>query len=311
MRKALETRESSHTLNALRDPIHEWAVILAGGDGTRLRELSYKISGDHRPKQFCEFFGGKSLLAHTRDRLQPVFRDEKTFYVLNRAHQMYYSRELSDVAPSQKLIQPANRGTAPAIALAVLEILQRDPDATIALFPSDHHYLESSIFRATVDRALRLAKQDDDRVLIVGAPATYPEVEYGWIQPGGTVTQHLPNSVQYVTRFWEKPGLADARRLQKSGCLWNTFVTIGSGGAFLKLLAATVPHLLAAIGGRFSATALEQIYLEIEPIDFSRDVLSLVPERLLVLRDGPSGWTDFGSPERAMDVLEALATVFS
>jgi mannose-1-phosphate guanylyltransferase len=57
-------------VNSLREPIHEWAVILAGGDGMRLRELSYKVSGDRRPKQFCEFFGGKSLLAHTRDRLE-------------------------------------------------------------------------------------------------------------------------------------------------------------------------------------------------------------------------------------------------
>jgi hypothetical protein len=95
--------------------------------------------------------------------------------------------------------------------------------------------------------------------------------------------------------------------LQKSGCLWNTFVTIGSGGAFLELLAATVPDLLDAISNGLSATALDRIYPEIEPIDFSKDVLSLVPERLLVLRDGPSGWTDFGSPQRAMDVLHALA----
>ena len=295
-------------MNGLREAIHEWAVILAGGDGTRLRELSYTVSGDRRPKQFCEFFGGKSLLAHTRDRLQPLFLDKNTLFSLNHAHREYYSGELADVAPGEKLVQPSNRGTAPAIMLAVLEIIQRDPGATIALFPSDHHYVESSIFRTTVDRALRLAKNYADRVLIVGAPATYAEVEYGWIQPGPSVVQSQLSPLHYVSRFWEKPTLADARTLQNSGCFWNTFVMIGSGDAFLELLAATVPHLLA-IGDWFSASDLGRIYREIEPIDFSKEVLSAAPERLLVLCDGPSGWTDFGSPQRAMDVLRALSVL--
>jgi hypothetical protein len=87
-----------------------------------------------RPKQFCAFVGGRSLLAHTRERLQPLFLDENTVFVLNQAHRMYYWRELSDVPWIRKLVQPLNRGTAPAIALAVLEILQRDPEGTIAPF---------------------------------------------------------------------------------------------------------------------------------------------------------------------------------
>jgi mannose-1-phosphate guanylyltransferase len=291
------------------EPKHEWAVILAGGDGVRLREFSYKVSGDRRPKQFCEFFGGKSLLAHTRDRLQPLFLDENTFFVLNHAHRVYYGRELADVPSSQKLVQPLSRGTAPAIALAVLEIMGRHPDCTIALFPSDHHYRENSIFRATIDRALQLATICGDRVLIIGAPATYPEVEYGWIQPRPIVPISRLNALQYVSRFWEKPNLVEARALQKSGCLWNTFVMIGSGEAFLGLLGATVPHLLAAIGDWSSGRDLDRIYREIEPIDFSKEVLSSAPERLLVLCDGPSGWTDFGSPQRAMDVLHTFAAV--
>jgi len=84
---------------------------------------------------------------------------------------------------------------------------------------------------------------------------------------------------------------------------------VGSGEAFLGLLGATVPHLLAAIGDWFSAPDLDRIYREIEPIDFSKDVLSAAPERLLVLRDGPSGWTDFGSPRRARDVLHTFAAL--
>jgi mannose-1-phosphate guanylyltransferase len=296
-------------MNSLREPIHEWAIVLAGGDGVRLQELSYKVSGDYRPKQFCEFFGGKSLLGHTRDRLHPLFRDENTFFVLTRTHRRYYWEELADVPSTQTLVQPSNRGTAPAIALAVREIIGRDPDCTMALSPSDHHYRENSIFQATIDRALQFAKVCGDRLLIIGAPATYPKVEYGWIQPCPIVLQSRLNALEYVSRFWEKPNLVQARALQKSGCLWNTFVMVGSGKAFLGLLGATVPYLLAAIGDWFSTPDLDRIYRKVEPLDFSKDVLSAAPERLVVLRDGPSGWTDFGSPRRAMDVLHTFAAL--
>jgi hypothetical protein len=71
--------------------------------------------------------------------------------------------------------------------------------------------------------------------------------------------------------------------------LWNTFVTVGSGDAFLGLLAATVPHMLGAIGDWFCAPDLDRIYHEIERIDFSKSALSAALERLFVLRDGPSG----------------------
>lgn len=307
MRNTRINHERSHIMNRWREPIHEWAVILAGGDGTRLRELTYEVSGDRRPKQFCAFFGGKSLLAHTRDRLRPLFLEDNTFFVLNRAHRKHYRTDLSSVQSRRKLIQPSNRGTAPAIVLAVLKILRLDPDATIAIFPSDHHYNENRFFQSTVDRGLRLAKIYPDRILIVGAPPTYPEVEYGWIQPGAHVVDSPPNSLQYVLSFWEKPSLADAGALQKSGCLWNTFVTIGSGDAFLDLLVATVPNVVALIRKALSESILDRIYSEIQSADFSKHVLSLLPERLLVLCDGPSGWTDFGSPQRAMNVLHALA----
>jgi mannose-1-phosphate guanylyltransferase len=298
----------SQIVNRFRDPAREWAVILAGGDGIRLQELSYKVSGDRRPKQFCSFFGGKSLLVHTRDRLQPIFYRENTLFVLNRAHEAYYRQQLSDVPSSRKLEQPSNRGTATAIALSCLEIVQREADATIAFFPSDHHYVEPSLFRATIHEALRVAKIYEDRILLVGAPASYPEVEYGWIQPGPTVIDSLLNPLHMVSAFWEKPSLTDARFLQQSGCLWNTFVAIGLANAFVELFAATVPHLLNLIGSALSEAALERLYSEMDSVDFSHAVLSAAPERLFVLRDGPSGWTDFGSPRRAMDVLHALAT---
>jgi mannose-1-phosphate guanylyltransferase len=154
---------------------------------------------------------------------------------------------------------------------------------------------------------LGIAKDYEDRVLIVGATPSYPEVEYGWIEPGPAVIECPTNPLQVVSGFCEKPNLATARAMQESGCLWNTFVTVGLADAFLQLLAVTVPDLLQTIANSLSGLALDRIYSKLEPGDFSKDVLSAAPERLLVLRDGPSGWTDFGSPQRAMNLLEVLA----
>lgn len=134
-----------------------WAVILAGGDGTRLQKLTSKIAGDSRPKQFCRIFGNKSLLSHTRERLRPVFRESRTMFVVTKAHEEFYNDELSDAPGSNLVVQPANRGTGVAIATAVLQILQHDPDGIVAFFPSDHYFADDAGFQATVGSAITLA----------------------------------------------------------------------------------------------------------------------------------------------------------
>jgi mannose-1-phosphate guanylyltransferase len=131
-------------------------------------------------------------------------------------------------------------------------------------FPSDHHYFEPSVFRAPVRECLRLARYHCDKILIIGAPSTYPEVDYGWIQPGPTVADTL----QFVSGFREKPSREEATLLYRKGCLWNTFVMIGCAGSFLELLQATLPHFVATIGLGFSAASLDGRYAAIGTVDF-------------------------------------------
>ena len=87
------------------------AVVLAGGDGTRLRSLTWQLAGDDRPKQFCHLLGAETLLAATRRLVAPG----SLFTVVTRKHERYYRPELADAAPGTVLVQPESRGTAPAI----------------------------------------------------------------------------------------------------------------------------------------------------------------------------------------------------
>lgn len=285
------------------DKTHRWAVVLAGGDGTRLQELTRRISGDSRPKQFCEFFGGKTLLAHTRDRIAPLFPEARTLFALTRAHEAFYRPELVNVDAERRVVQPANRGTAVAMALCLQFIAQQDENALVSFFPSDHHYANCPAFRESVESGLRLAEGYPECLLIVGAEARYPEVEYGWIEPGRALVDSLVHPLHQVSRFWEKPALESATVLRRQGCLWNTFVTIGLAGTFLELLTATVPQITRSFAAESTDHQLDQIYARLAPLDFSSSVLTKMPERLVVLRDAASEWTDFGSPNRVMDVL--------
>lgn len=282
---------------------HCWAVILAGGDGTRLQGLTQMICGDERPKQFCPIFGEKSLLAHTRERIGPLFLQDRVVHVLTRSHEQFYRHEIADSDGSHVVVQPMNRGTGVAIAIASLRILQLDSEAIVAFFPSDHYYSDKGAFASAVSSALRLAAQYPHSPILIGAEARYPEIEYGWIEPGRTVVDSPKARLHRVNCFWEKPFLRRAQTLLRRGCLWNTFMTIGWAGAFLELLQATVPQVLRHLEAALTGLGLDRVYGQIPSVDLSRDVLAAQPDRLMVLRDAASGWADFGSPARVIETL--------
>ena len=281
-----------------------WAIVLAGGDGVRLQELTRKIDGDARPKQFSRIFGDLSLLGHTRRRLTPVFSDDRLMFVVTKGHYRFYREELADVDPSRVLQQPANRGTGVAIIAALLQLLELETDAVVGIFPSDHYYADDSEFAATVQSAIEISSEHDDSIVLIGARPQWPEVEFGWIEPGVSVTNERGTPLFGVSRFCEKPLLSEARHLMRQGGLWNTFITIGRSRAFLKLLNATVLPTLVRIAEAIGCDDLDSVYEEIEAIDFSKHVLSVAPRDLLVMPDGGSGWADLGNQARVIDTLD-------
>jgi mannose-1-phosphate guanylyltransferase len=268
-----------------------------------LQSLTRQIAGDSRPKQFCRIFGGKSLLGQTMERVGRIFREDRTMFVVTKVHEAFYREDLRGTDDSCVLAQPQNRGTAAAIAAALLRIVQRDANAVVALFPCDHYYADDDAFVLTVRAALAFAGEHPASLILVGAEAHYAEVEYGWIEPGLELRGPPSAALSQVSRFWEKPALQKAEDLLRRGCLWNTFVTVGRADAFLELLCAEIPDVMFRLAGALTDNDLSLAYREIRAVDFSRDVLAPQPHRLLVLRDAASGWTDLGNPSRVFDTL--------
>jgi len=287
-----------------------WAVVLAGGDGTRLRSLTRSIAGEDRPKQFCRLCGSRTLLAQTRFRLAPAISPDRTLYTVVKAHERFYSDELADVTPSRVVVQPSNKGTTAAVIYSLRRITSLAGDPIVGFFPTDHHYLREMRFAASVRLAAKVVMSRPDRLILLGASAEYPEVEYGWIEPSGRLDCRLTKSLLRVNRFWEKPASHVAQALLARGCLWNTFVMIGRASAFLEMLKSAVPGMVRALsadrplpGTELAGSNADAAFARLTPGDFSKQVLSVSTEQLALLRLGNVGWSDLGTPERVVSVM--------
>jgi mannose-1-phosphate guanylyltransferase len=257
----------------------------------RLRPLTRRIAGDDRPKQFCAVLGNETLLQQTRRRVSRLFRPTHTLLVLTRTHESFYADEVAGMAPSRLVIQPSNRGTAPAILYSLMRLGDLDPYGVLAFFPSDHHFSDDGAVSAHIDSAYAAAASRPEVVILLGIPPEAPEVEYGWIEPGLPLGAPVPASVSAVERFWEKPNATLAATLIQRGCLWNSFVMVGHVQAFRNLIRHALPGLVETFCSIRSSSLraheegqLCELYSDIRPTNFSQDVLSVQPNDLAVLR---------------------------
>jgi mannose-1-phosphate guanylyltransferase len=284
---------------------HRWGIVLAGGDGTRLRELTQRVWGD-RPKQYCPILSDRTLLEETQRRAELSIPREQILLSLMQAHEQYYLPSLGR-GPSPRLVQPCNKGTAPAILYGLLRIAQMDADAIVTIFPCDHYYSPESALTGALESVLEIAARHPRSLILLAAEPDEAEIEYGWIEIGEGVGRQT--GLFRVDGFYEKPSRAVAEALLETGSLWNTSVIAGHVRAFLNMAWEKVPDLLELL----DATAYPShgaevripasVYAQITPVDFSHQVLAFAANRLLAFQMEEIDWSDLGNPDRVFSAL--------
>jgi mannose-1-phosphate guanylyltransferase len=295
--------DGNHCQNLDSSPVHLWAVLLAGGDGVRLRDLTRRIAGDSRPKQFCRIVGELSLLRETRTRLNPLFIRDRQVFIFSRASEQDYGDELTDAGDSCVLEQPLNRGTGIAIILALLRILQCDHDALAAFFPCDHFYADHDSFHLTIRSAVECAEHNPDRSSSWAPTLSIPRPIMDGLNQEWLFRTLQERRFHGYLDFGRSLHCNKPMRYYAGGCFWNTFVTVGRATTFFEMLCSQVPEAALVISRAMADNTLNVAYASLDTVDFSGDVLANLPRRLLVLRDRTSGWADLGSPIRVLDTL--------
>lgn len=303
--QALSTHERAATHDGQR-----WGLILAGGEGVRLRPLTWAVVGDERPKQFCPVLGPETLLERTRRRTALAIPPARTLVALTRSHERYYRPLIAGMPPQCPLVQPAERGTAPAILYGLLRIASLSPTAAVAILPSDHYVSDDQVFMQHVAIAFAAVQTRPDLVVLLGIAPTHGESDYGWIVPGVPIPG---TALLRVNRFCEKPARTVADDLFERGGLWNSFVMVARVPSLLAVIRQAVPALRAAfaaveatLGTPAEGAAVRTLYSSVPPSSFATDVLATRPSNLAVLPVCGVEWSDWGQPQRVLSTLAAL-----
>ena len=245
-----------------------WSIVLAGGEGERVKPLVQRWLGRHRPKQYCAFVGTRSMFQHTVDRAAQVSTLRRTVVVAARHHEAELRDQLVGRPVEHLLLQPANSDTAAGVFLPLTYVRARDPKATVVLLPSDHFVYPEARFLRLVRQAIQVAERGADRLVLLGVRPDRLELEYGWIEPEPEQAgENSGEPVRRVRRFLEKPEPARADEAMRNGALWNTLVLATKAEVLWELGWQCFPEILVrfqrlgdAIGGPREAAVLEQTY---------------------------------------------------
>lgn len=291
---------SLHESQAQYDP-HLWVVVLAGGEGTRLRDYVRDRLGHDLPKQYCAFSGGRTMLQHTIDRARRFAPPSRIVTIVGPTHREIALDQLDDDC-DHLLCPPVNRDTAPGLYLPLAYIRAWDPQARVIVFPADHYIAPERAFAEILRDAVRHTAAFPDGIVTLGVEPEDPDPDFGYILLDGD----LPGgNLRRVRGFIEKPDASVAAALYGRDALWNTLILCARLSALWDAGRRTQPEMMAAldtfaphIDTPGEDDAVCALCDALPSINLSRDLLERVPDRLLALPMTGVLWSDWGRGER-------------
>lgn len=282
-----------------------YAVIMAGGTGTRL----WPVSRKNKPKQTQTIIGNRTLLQRTCTRLSKAVKRDHILITTGRKNFKDIQSQLPMLATSNFSIEPERKDTAAALGLAAVILEKRDPEAVMACVYSDHYILDEDEYRRVAKLAEELVREKPEYTVILGMNPAYPETGYGYIERARLFEKRGKDKIYYVRSFKEKPDLKTARRYLASGrYLWNSGMFFWKVRTFLKLFQENLPdtykHLRKiqeALGTREEKRVLAREYSQIKPISVDYGIVEKTKEILTFPAE--FGWSDVGHWQSVKEIL--------
>jgi mannose-1-phosphate guanylyltransferase len=285
------TAEEPQPADALATDAALWAVVLAGGIGSRF----WPLSGPGRPKQLLALVGDRPLIADTVARLAPLIPPERVLVLTSRDIADQLHAAIPEVPAANMLVEPRPLGTAAALAWGAQEVTKRaGPRTVFVALHADLAVAYPDEFRRALRRAAGIAASGDELVVLASRP-TRPDTGFGYMQPGMPLERELPLSqggAVRVERFVEKPGAILAETMIERGALWNTGVFVWEAKVVLDALQAHTPELEHGLPA-LAAGRLDRFAGLIQSISIDRGLLER-SEKVVAL-PADFGWDDVGT----------------
>lgn len=282
-----------------------WAVIPAGGSGTRL----WPLSRAHRPKFLLPLIGERSLVQETVDRLAPLASAEHTLIVCGPSHAAAIARQTPNLPERNIVVEPSPKGSGSAIGLAAALIARGDPDAVMGSFAADHDVRDQTAFLRAVRTAIAAA--EEGWLVTVGLAPTRPETGYGYIERGDEVVARTEDGTAYrALCFVEKPDRETAVGYVASGRFaWNASMFIWRVGTLLDEMARLMPALHAGImeiadawGTPAQDGVLARVWAALDETTIDHGVMEHAARVAVVPAE--MGWSDVGDWHGLGELME-------